>query len=129
MGQGATYTYILVITGAMALFYFTGLSTEAGTILSALLAPENFTSSEFWTKTIIALSTGLVGSIVIGIFTKNIELSFMAPVTLFLATALADFTKIFILLASLNVVLAILFMGPFFILIPFALIDYWRGVL
>jgi hypothetical protein len=122
-----TTTYFLIIVGMTALFYFTGIGKEAGTILDALLDLENYNTSLFWVKTIGALSIGLITAIFVGYFTKNAELGLMAPIATFLGTAFLDFIKIFLYIANINIVIAILFIGPLIMLIPFVIVDYWRG--
>lgn len=122
-----TTSYILIISGIMLLFYFTGLSKDAGTLLSTLLSPQNFNTSAWWVAFIGVLGGTLISTIVVGIFTQNIELAVMAPLSAFLLIALYDFIKIYVLLASLNYVLATLFFAPFLILLPLTIVDYWLG--
>lgn len=122
-----TPTYVFIISGLMLLFYFTGLSTDAGTLLSFLLMPENINSTLWWTTIATVLSVGILSSIAIGYFTQNIELTVMAPLATFLLTALYDFIKIYILLASLNYVLSTLIFAPILALLPLTIVDYWRG--
>ena len=120
------WTYLMMITGILLLFYFTGLSSGAGTLLSMLLDPENIYTSEWWIS-VSVLGGGIISGVVIGIVTRNAELAIMSPITAYLLVAAIDIMMIFNYLASLNWVLAVLFMSPFIYLIPVTFIEYWRG--
>lgn len=121
------YTYLFIMSGIMLVFYFAGLSTEAGTLLSYLLEPENLNSTSMWITIVSAIGAASVAGLIVGISTRNVELAAAAPIALFLLTLGFDFIKIFIYMASLNSVLAILFFSPLMLLYPLTILEFWRG--
>jgi len=122
-----TWNYIFIISGLMLVFYFTGLSTTSGTILSFLLNIQNVNTTLWWTTVSGILAGTSAATIIVGYFSKNVELALVAPLASFLLVSLFDFLKIYIFLAELNLVMATLFFAPFMLLIPITIVEYWRG--
>lgn len=122
-----TWTYLFMISGMTLVFYFSGLASASGNLLGILLNIENFNSTYFWSIFVGGLSIASLGSIVVGLYTKNIELSLMLPLATYVTVLGFEFIKVYIYLASLNSVLATLFFAPFIMLYPMVIIEYWRG--
>lgn len=122
-----TWNYLFIISGMMLVFYFTGLSTSSGTMLSFMLNLQNVNTTQWWLVVTGLLSGTSAATIIIGFVSKNVELALMAPLALFLLISGWDAIKIFIFLASLNYVIATLFIAPFMLMYIMVIIEYWRG--
>lgn len=122
-----TWNYLFIISGMMLVFYFTGLSTSSGTMLSFMLNLQNVNTTTWWLTVVGLLSGTSAATILIGFVSKNVELALVAPLALFLLISGWDIIKIFIFLASLNYVLATLFLGPFLLMYIMIIVEYWRG--
>jgi hypothetical protein len=127
------YKYIMVMSGLMLVFYFSGLlqSTVSSTLLNILLTPESFgnTSGLLYVQiSAVLLGIATVGGIIVGYFTKNIELAIMSPLTLWVIDLLFDFVRVFLIVYNANIVLAILLFSPIMVLWVFIGIDWWRKV-
>lgn len=117
----------------MLVFYFSGLlqSTVSSTLLNILLTPESFgnTSGLLYVQiSAVLLGIATVGGIIVGYFTKNIELAIMSPLTLWVIDLLFDFVRVFLIVYNANIVLAILLFSPIMVLWVFIGIDWWRKV-
>ncbi len=129
--MGKFGTYILVMSGLMLLFYFTGITEQTGTttLLNLLLNPEGFQNTPLAIKA-TAIFTGILASaIVVGFaIAGNVELGVMVAFTTFLFNSLWDFLAVFNKVASVNPVLAILIFSPLLFLFIVTTIEWWRGL-
>ncbi len=130
MGKLITYITILVFIDLM--FLITGqlvINSPTSAFLQAILDPANIQSSQLWTLFItggIATLT-IVGSVVAGIVTRNVEFFFFVPIALGMATMIGDFATIFLYLASFNIVLATLIIAPIMTLFVLIIAEWLRG--
>lgn len=131
--MGKMTTFLLVISGTMLLFHLTGL-VETGTtpnsvLLGYMLNPESLENSNFNLQIVLALEglLAIAGAVVIGVITKNFELSAVAPVAIFLFNTMFDIIIVFNKVREANPVLAIVIFGPFMLLFVITTLDWWRG--
>ena len=125
-------TYVILTTGLLMLFYFTGLLTSADTITGSLINatanPEGFKTSSIYTDVWGFITAGiLLGAILVGYFTKNIELAIMSSVVGVLGVILFDIIKVFQKVAGVHTAFALLIFSPLIALLLFAVVDWWRG--
>ena len=129
--MGKFGTYVIMISGLMLLFYFTGLTDQTGTttLLNLLLNPEEFQNTPISIKATAVLTGILASAIVVGFAVAgNIELGVMIAFTTFLFNSLWDFIDVYSKVASVNPPLAILIFSPLFFLFIITIVEWWRGV-
>lgn len=127
--MGKLTTYIIVMSGLMLLFYFSGLlgDTPNSTLLDMLLSPEGFNVSDFNTQILLVLG-GIAGiGIIIGVVTQNIELVLMSPLAIWLMALLWDFLNVANKVYSTNPVIAVLLFSPILFLFGITIAEWWRG--
>jgi len=124
-------TYIIVMTGIMLLFYFTGLlsNTISSTLLDIALNPEQIQNIQFLglTGTQLTLAALIGGSIVLGLAYFNAALVIVAPIAIYLLSLGWDFLSVFNVVAETNRFLAIILFAPLFIIWIITIIEWWRG--
>ena len=129
--MGKFGTYVMVMSGLMLLFYFTGITDQTGTttLLNLLLSPEGFQNTPISVKA-VAIFTGILASaIVVGFaIAGNVELGVMVAFTTFLFNSLWDFLSVYSKVASVNPVIAVLIFSPLLFLFVVTTIEWWRGV-
>lgn len=126
--MGKLTTYVLIMSGLVLLFYFTGILTDTAntTFLNLLLSPENLRATAFSTRIIAILEGVVIGGILIGgLMMGNLEAMFKATFVIYLLNLLWDFIMIFNAVRSANVVLAILFFAPLLFLFYLTIIEWW----
>ena len=129
--MGKFGTYVVVMSGLMLLFYFTGITEQTGTttLLNLLLNPEGFQDTPLAIKAIAVLTGILASAIVVGFaIAGNVELGVMVAFTTFLFNSLWDFINVYAKVASVNPVFAILIFSPLLFLFVVTTIEWWRGV-
>ncbi len=133
-------TLVVIMTGLMLLFYFTGLvqeETDDGTcegqtpnskLLNILLQPDCMKDSTVGAKTLLVIGS-VAGVLIIAaaVFIPNIELAIMGSLTIYFLTLLWDFMVVFQKVWEYNRVFAVLFFGPFMFIFIITMIDWWRG--
>ena len=128
--MGKLPTYIIVMSGLMLLFYFMGLieTTANSTLLDMLLSPEDLPTSNAKTQMFLVLSGigAAVGAIIIGYFTKNIELALTAPFAVYLFNLMWDFLYVFNRVRDANPVIAVLFFAPVLFLFIITIVEWLR---
>lgn len=128
--MGKMTTYLIVMSGLMLLFYFTGLINESinSTLLDMLLNPASIQNASLGTKLVLAIEALLVsGIIVLGITTGNLDLVASGPFAIYLFNLGWDFLSVYQVMASANNVLATLIISPLFILWAVTVFEFWRG--
>ena len=122
---------MVVMSGLMLLFYFTGITEQTGTttLLNLLLNPEGFQETPIAIKA-IAVLTGILASVIVVGFAiaGNVELGVMVAFTTFLFNSLWDFLAVFNKVAAVNPVIAVLIFSPLLFLFIVTTIEWWRGV-
>ena len=129
--MGKFGTYVIMMSGLMLLFYFTGLTNQTGTttLLNLLLNPEEFQNTPIAIKATTVLTGILASAIVVGFAVAgNIELGVMVAFTTFLFNSLWDFIDVYSKVASVNPPLAILIFSPLFFLFVITIVEWWRGL-
>ena len=129
--MGKFGTYVVIMSGLMLLFYFTGITEQTGTttLLNLLLNPEGFQETPISIKAIAALTGILASAIVVGFaIAGNVELGVMVAFTTFLFNSLWDFLNVFNKVASVNPVIAVLIFSPLLFLFVVTTVEWWRGV-
>lgn len=129
MGNKTT-TYLMLMSGIMMLFYFTGLlgNSPNNLLLNLVLNPEALMSTPLWVKVTLALQGVAATAVVIaGIAIGNTELAVAAPVAVYLFNLGWDFISVYQKVYSVNPVIASLFISPIFILYAITAIEWWRG--
>lgn len=123
--------YVMIMSGLILLFYFTGITEQTGTttLLNLLLNPEEFQNTPIAIKA-VAIFTGILASaIVVGFaIAGNVELGVMVAFTTFLFNSLWDFIDVFSKVAAVNPPIAILIFSPLLLLFIVTTIEWWRGV-
>jgi len=130
--MGKLTTYIIVMSGLMLLFYFTGLLpkniTANSTLLNLLLTPEGMPEGTTSAEVILVLEgITAIGIIAIGILTHNLELAVMGSFAMYLFNLLWDFLVVFDKVFSTNPVIAILLFSPLLLLYMVTILEWWRG--
>jgi hypothetical protein len=123
-------TYILVLSGLMLLFYFTGLldNTINSTLLNVLLEPETLRTSTLVTKVILIIEALIAAGLFIGTFLGGSpELAAKAPFTLYLFNLFFDIIYIFNVVKEANVVIAILLFSPLLLLYVLTIVEWFGG--
>ena len=121
---------MIMMTGLMLLFYFTGLleSTASSTLLNLLLDPVGFQNNEFSTEILIILSGIVIAAVSVGFFSgTNTELVLMGAFSIFLLGLMWDFLAVSTKVFSVNPVLGILIFSPLLILWIVTVIEFFRG--
>jgi len=131
--MGKFTTFLLIMSGLMLLFHFAGLietgATPNSALLNMLLDPSSFNLSSFYAQAaLVFAAVGLLGGIVIGILTRNIEMAIFAPFTVFMITLLWDFLAVFNVIRAENMVIAVLIFGPILFLFIVSGLDWMRGL-
>ena len=128
--MGKLTTYLIIMSGLMLLFYFTGLLQDTGnsTLLTLLLNPEDLQDSGFKIQVFLVLEgIAAVAVIAIGVITGNLELAVMAPFAIYLFNLGWDFLKVFTVVAEANPVFGTLIFAPVLLLYGVAIVEFWRG--
>lgn len=131
MGKLVNYISILLFIDLM--FLITGqLTTVSPTsiIIGAVLNPETMLTTKFY-----LIFLGLVGiagiaataGVTSGIVTRGIDVLAFTAMALALSTMLGDFISIFLVLRSINIVLATVIMAPLIMLFVVTIAEWLRG--
>ncbi len=138
--MGKLTTYMIMMSGLMLLFYFTGLIqtvTDDGTcegdtpnakLLNILLQPDCMREGTLGRNTILAMSgVGAVLIIAAGLFIGNVELAVMSTVAIYLFTLGWDFLAVFQRVFEVNPVFALLLFAPLLFFYVITMLEWWRG--
>ena len=85
-------------------------------------------TGEFWFTILGGLS--VVGAIVVGAITKNVELAVMTPIVAYVASVLWGFIDVYNKLAAeseAGKVIGLILFAPLLFLFVLILLDWWRG--
>lgn len=127
--MGRLNFFVVVMTGLMGLFYFTGL-LETNTnlqLLNFFLDPFNFQSSSFGLAVLTTVeAVALVSAIVIGFFTSKPDLVFFVAPSIFIFNLMFDFLSVVSRVSSVNEVVGTLLFGTVFISFSLVVLDWWR---
>lgn len=138
--MGKITTLLLVMSGIDLLFYFTGLiscditiNNNCNTLLTQLVNPSVILSASIITGGATTLGIILfnlfksgIGSVNIGNLFSNLRYAIVIPFVAYIAKLIGDGIVIFDKIASINSVIAILFLSPIFIVVIlsiYALLD------
>ncbi len=129
---GKLTTYLVILSGMILMFYFTGIlpsDTPNSAFLDLVLNPERFFSHSLTSRMILAVeAVGLGGAVIAGlIFGRNILLAAKSPFIIFFFNLGVDIVAIFGQVASVNRVIAVLVFAPFIILFIISIIEWWGG--
>lgn len=128
--MGKLTTYILIMSGLMLLFYFSGLIQNTGnsSLLTILLNPFDFPNISFTAK-LIALLEGIgAAGLTIGLFVSGKpELAIIAPMIIYLFNLGWDFLAVYAKVAETNPVIGMLLFSPLFVVYVMAFAEFWRG--
>jgi hypothetical protein len=128
--MGKLKNYVLIFSGLMLLFYFTGLipNTPTATMLNMLLDITGFANNLLYLKVIAVISMiGLAVSVVLGFLNINQELAVSTAFCIFMFNLLWDIISVVSAIASVNRVLAVLFFSPILLVYIITLFEFWRG--
>mgnify|MGYP003134538530 CR=1 FL=1 len=128
--MGKLTTYIIVMSGLMLLFYFTGLldNTANSTFLDLILNPESIRTSSLDLQIALVLEGVIATALVVGFaIAGNIELGVMGVFAIFLSNLLWDFLRVFDKVATSSPELAILLFSPLMLLYGLTILEWWRG--
>ena len=138
--MGKLITYIIMMSGLMLLFHFTGLTQEcgddgmceattpSGQLLNLIIKPEEISLSTL--KNNVELAVAGVGAVLIiaaGVFIGNVELAVMGSLSIYLISLLLDFFVVFNKIRETNPVFAVLFFGPIIFVYILVVAEWWRG--
>ena len=129
--MGKFANYVVMMSGLTLLFYFTGLlqNTPSSTLLNFLIDPNTFQDTPLALKATTAMLGILASAIVVGFAVAgNVELGVMVAFSTFLFSTLWDFIGVFLIVNSVNPVIAILFFSPVLFLFTVTILEWWRGV-
>lgn len=130
--MGRAVTVLMVMAGMMVVFHLAGLiepgTTPNSVLLQYLLDPSGAPLTSIWSTIFAAISlASLAGGVVVGLLTRNIELSVMVTITTFLFTLVWDFLVVVNVIASVSPALAVIIFGPTFLILAVTMVDFWRG--
>lgn len=128
--MGKSYTYLLMASGVMLLFYFMGLIQDTGTsqLLDFLLDTESFSFSGFFDKAKATLSLVAAAGIALGaLFARNTELAVVGPLSVYIANLFFDFLSVFSIVKQSNPTLAYLVLSPLIVLWTLVIVELLRG--
>lgn len=131
--MGKLLILILVFSGILLLFHFTGIigaeETANSSLIQMLLNPSTIKDFGIGTKIILALEGILAvgGAILVGYLTKDLQSATIAPLAIYLLNLMWDFIKVFQKVYAISPVLAVLIISPVLILFPIVIVDWWRG--
>ena len=128
MGRMTVYLGILALL--VIGFNFAGYidNTPISFMLDALLNPETFQTSSFFTELEGILGFFAVGGIIVGaIVGQRIEAAATISFTLLLFLVGWDLIAIFGVLRQLNAMLAIFLVSPMILLYVLTVLEWWRG--
>lgn len=136
--------YLVIIAGLVLLFHFSGLTTQCGedglcqsqtpssVLLNLLLNIKNLPEtglSSFTNKGIAILEGIVAAAIIVGaIAFRNPELVLVGSYTILLFNLGWDILYVFLVIANLNIVIALLLFSPIMIVFLPTIIEWWRGV-
>ena len=134
--MGKLSTYIIVMSGLMLLFYFTGLTsgTPNSTLLDLLLAPESMPELDEpeggISKEAILVFEGvaITAAIVVGIVIGNVELALFGAFAVYFFNLGWDFLGVFNAVRAVNPVFAILIFAPILLLYVITMLEWMRGI-
>ncbi len=138
--MGKLTRYIILISGIMLLFFFTGLMGSAADLcgsanpnnllLCILLSPEELPSpgDVISTGAIVAAIQGIaaVGIVVGALIFGQVELAIIAPFAIILFNFLWNILDVFLVVSDVNPVIAILIFAPLLLMLSITLLDWWR---
>ena len=127
--MGKINNYILIMSGLMLLFYFTGLleSTLSSTLLNLLLDPIAFQNNSITINAIAIFSAIAVVGITVGFFSgTNTRLVLMGAFVVALLSLMWDFLAVVTKVFSTNPVIAMLLFSPLLILWVITVIEFWK---
>jgi hypothetical protein len=137
--MGKLTTTILILSGIMLLFYFTGISkdcsdglckgaTPNSAVIDIMMNPESIQTLPLWTKLLLALEGvgAIAGGIAIGYFSGgNLEAIIRAPIAVYLFNLSLDFLFVFQRIWEVNKILASVFFGPVILVYAIIVFDWW----
>lgn len=119
--------FILLFGFALLISYMAGIvEINDNPFLTLLLEPQNMDNSAFWFIS-VAGALGSVAAIIIGIFSR--DLNFALKTTLFypLLTLLWGIVDLFIIVYSLNQIIALLVFSPIMLLTLISIVEWMGG--
>lgn len=121
-------TYVIMLSGITMLLYLTGLDNGNSLLLNTMLNWNNTSNSTLFITIFLAIGSA-VGTIVVGFFTKNVDLAFMSAVMPFLYGTLfiPAFIGLIQIMWSVAPVIALIFGTPLLIGFIMLSIDFYRG--
>lgn len=128
--MGKLTTYVIMMSGLMLLFYFSGLIQDTGNsaLLNLILSPENMPTSDLRLNLFLVLEGILAAAVItIGLVSGNIELALMGPYAIYLFNLFWDFLAVYQKVAESNQVLATILFAPILILYMITIVEFWRG--
>ncbi len=129
--MGKLTKYIIIMSGLVLLFYFSGLldQTAHSTLLNLLLDPVGLQNTSWVVKAIAAIEGIAVVGVIVGVaIAGRLELAVLAGFVAFAFNLFWDFVEVFSVIASANLVIAILFFSPILLLYVVTILEWWRGV-
>jgi|TARA_Y100000310_G_scaffold342241_1_gene444515 hypothetical protein len=117
--MGKLTNYIVLMSGLVLLFYFTGLieTSASATLLDTLLSPQSIADSPLGSKVKIAIGAIIaLGGIAGGIIFNNKQIVQNGIIGFFMFSFFLDFLEVYNKLATGNEVLAILIISPLLLL-------------
>jgi len=125
--------YLLVMSGIMALMYYSGLITGTDTLLTLLLNPAKISYSGFFAENILVAIEGLaaVGVLIGFAISGKPDLAVAAPVAILLADLGFNFIRVYTKIVSINAnytPFATLLFAPLMFLFAISVFEWWRGI-
>lgn len=122
--MGKYWTYGLVFAGMSMLFYYMGI-IESNPLINFGLNIESFTTTTIW-LTIVGAVTA-VEAIVVGYFTKDIEMGIMVALFVPLTSFFLNFIVVYVKFLSINPMMAHLIFAPALTLYALTALEWFRG--
>jgi len=122
--------FMVIMSGLVILFHVFGVVTDTpnALLLDLLLNPEDMKDKSTFIQFISALEAiGLIGAVLIGLLTRNVELVAAATFTIWVVNMAMDFLSVVMALSSESRVLAVLIFSPFLLAYILSAFLYWRG--
>ncbi len=131
--MGKLTTYMALMTGTIALFYFAGLLPNefVSTLLNTVLNPQSLQNFSLTQQVLLGIGAiAIVGGIFIAAgaaLAGNLDLVASAGFIIWLLGISWDFLQIFTKVNDVSPVFAKLIFGPFFFLFVITIMEWWRG--
>jgi len=125
-------TAFFMMAGISLIFYLFGLIQDSNSLINIVLNPQELFTLSYWLTLQGAITgAGLAAGVIIGIVSKNIELTAMIGAATFMFNLFMDFgdviATVYAVGGAAGLVLSLIFFSVPFAYTSIAVVDWWRG--